>query len=197
MSDKGELCTVDGKGVVDDAWLHAEILGEPDLADLALEKSFNPDQPRDDRGRFSSGGSSPRNVDIPPREDQDTAATGLKSFADMVAKIQPRGTDGIISASGKPYHFDDKSFAGSHKTMGMCYQEAGHAALGDHRLTYVEGYVSVHGVPIHHAWTVDEEGRVHDPTLKDGAGVKGYFGVPFKTGYLRETILRTKVWGLF
>ena len=215
MSARHELCTVDGDGVVDDAELHAEILGDPSLLDLVLvrddhgrteaeklaiallEKGYNPDQPRDERGRFSSGGSGAASgVEVPSREDQAKSAADLKSYADMVAKIQPRGTDAIIAANGKPYHFDEDSFSGSKKTQGLCYQEAGRAAL-DKNFTYVEGYVSVHGVPIHHAWVVDSDGRVHDPTLQDGRGVHGYFGVPFKTNYVRETILRTGMWGMF
>src|ERR1019366_9509755 len=70
------------------------------------------------------------------------------------------------------------------------------AAIGNPSLTYVEGYITVHGVPIKHAWTVDEDGQVVDSTI-DGAGkVDNYFGVPFSTTYLEKTLVKNKVYGL-
>jgi predicted ABC-type ATPase len=68
--------------------------------------------------------------------------------------------------------------------------------MDDPSSTYVEGYVNVGGVPIAHAWTVDSFGHLHDPTLTDGKGIKGYFGVPFDREYVRETALKTGVYGI-
>lgn len=80
-----------------------------------------------------------------------------------------------------------------------CYANAGRMALlGDDSLVYVEGYILFLGLPIQHAWLWEPEtGRIYDPTLTDGEDVTLYFGVPFKREYLRETVLRTKVWGIF
>ncbi len=193
--DEDDEDSLDDENVPTDTVVVA-MLGFDPADDEDLGKAYDPDQPRDGRGRFSSGGGSRDSAQVPPRDDQAKAADGLREFAAMVAGVQGKGPAAIVSDSGRAYHFEEDSFGGSKRTQGKCYQEAGRAALADPSLTYVEGYVSVHGVPIEHAWTADSSGKVWDSTLKDSAGIKGYFGVPFKTDYLRETILRTKVWGL-
>jgi hypothetical protein len=53
--------------------------------------------------------------------------------------------------------------------IGYCYQNAQTIAIRrpyDNRLQYVEGLVTVHGVPIDHAW-IEFNGKVFDPTLND------------------------------
>ena len=63
-------------------------------------------------------------------------------------------------------------------------------------LTYVEGFVAIHGVPIEHAWCVDANGVVVDPTIENVNQVVAYYGVPFKTEYLKRAILVNDVYGL-
>jgi hypothetical protein len=84
----------------------------------------------------------------------------------------------------------------------QCYMNATHLALELPHLTYVEGNISMMGIPIEHAWCVDEEGAVVDPTiapgLKDGSfdRVSDYFGIPFRTDYVRKASLRNGVYGM-
>lgn len=78
---------------------------------------------------------------------------------------------------------------------------ATHLACELPHLTYVEGKVTIYGVPIDHAWCVDEEGFVVDNTLdtaKDGSmdRISGYFGVPFLTDYVRKASIVNRVYGL-
>ena len=50
---------------------------------------------------------------------------------------------------------------------GFCYmnaQKLAHDTHDDDRFKYMEGLVSVHGVPIDHAW-IEFNGKVFDPTL--------------------------------
>jgi hypothetical protein len=58
-------------------------------------------------------------------------------------------------------------------------------------LVYVEGYACSGSLgfpfPTHHAWLVDAEGRVIDPTWEDPE-TSTYFGVPFRTEYVARTI---------
>ena len=69
-------------------------------------------------------------------------------------------------------------------TPQACYENALIAAMQWDDLTYVEGYVMPdHGFPIHHAWLVDSDGRVLDPTL-DYQADWVYFGVPLTTEHI-------------
>lgn len=62
------------------------------------------------------------------------------------------------------------------------------------RYTYVEGYACSGSLsfpfPIHHAWLVTEDETVIDPTW-DNPENSTYFGVPFATDYVNETISET------
>lgn len=89
--------------------------------------------------------------------------------------------------------FDAKTFAGTRGKVHECYKNAGQLALDDDG-TYCEGYVSVHGVPLEHAW-IWKNGRVIDPTVTP-KGITEYYGIPVKTDYLRKTVLKTHVWGV-
>ena len=119
----------------------------------------------------------------------------ISDFLAAVARMG-HGPANFIITHGRPYGTDDKTFSGRRGKKHCCYMNAGRIAMADATLTYVEGYATVCGVPIEHAWTVTETGVVRDPTVKAGS-VEEYFGVPFKTDYLRRTIVKTGVWGLF
>lgn len=71
--------------------------------------------------------------------------------------------------------------------VGECYKNAQQIAMRmiyDDRLQYVEGLVTVHGVPIHHAW-LEHNLKVFDPTLdsrktwrrKEGHEPGEYYGM--------------------
>lgn len=77
-----------------------------------------------------------------------------------------------------------------------CFESATLLALGDTSLTYVEGYGCTRqiGIAIHHAWVVDPQGRVLDPTWKEGVA---YCGLPFKQAALRELTCDSRQWGVF
>lgn len=68
-----------------------------------------------------------------------------------------------------------------------CYNNAFILAAANPELTYVEGYAYSGILPIHHAWVVDAEGRVIDPTWIDPVNCT-YFGVGFKTAHLRKLV---------
>jgi hypothetical protein len=101
---------------------------------------------------------------------------------------------------GRDYPVGPETYAGPRGTPQSCYMNATHLAintqLDDNALTYVEGSISVCGIPIDHAWCINADGIVIDPTLKPDKEVRDYFGVPFQTDYVRKAILRNKVYGL-
>jgi hypothetical protein len=77
----------------------------------------------------------------------------------------------------------------------QCYLNASRLALRSSRFTYVEGCAigCSLGIPVEHAWCIDAEGRVVDPTWKDG---HDYFGVAFRTTYLRFILSLNRNGGL-
>lgn len=67
----------------------------------------------------------------------------------------------------------------------MCYANAS-SYSETYNLTYVEGYgLTTIGYTFAHAWCVDDQGHVHDPTWPDGTGM-AYLGIPFSTTYIQE-----------
>lgn len=59
---------------------------------------------------------------------------------------------------------------------------------------YVEGYVSNPVIPILHGWNLLADGSAVDVTFASNApgGIREYFGVPFTTRYVLETILKAE-----
>lgn len=82
-----------------------------------------------------------------------------------------------------PLHLDVKK-----EQPGRCFWQAFSLALArPKRFTYVEGYAcNGRPIPVHHAWCVDEEGNVVDPTWNIAATAV-YAGVPFREDVLKET----------
>jgi tRNA nucleotidyltransferase (CCA-adding enzyme) len=83
------------------------------------------------------------------------------------------------------------------KTRKECFRNALLAAISHPELTYVEGYAYTGLIPVHHAWLVDQHGRVHDPTWEGLEGERVYLGVPFSTEYLSKTVLKKRTDTLF
>jgi hypothetical protein len=99
---------------------------------------------------------------------------------------------------GREYRMSARTFLGPRDQPKACFMNATHRAMFDERLTYVEGYVVVHGVPIDHAWLVDADGFVIDPTITDNddGRVNEYFGVPFITEYVKKAVKLNRLYGL-
>jgi len=89
---------------------------------------------------------------------------------------------------GRDYTISAHTYIGPREEPGACFMNAPHRAAFDSRLTYVEGYVFIYGLPIQHAWCADAEGFVIDPTITDNndGRIGGYFGVPFLTEYVKK-----------
>lgn len=119
-------------------------------------------------------------------------SSDLATTLDLLARAGDSCATFVLK-HGRDYWPDNLTYDGPRGLAHRCYETVGKAALEDGG-TYVEGYVSMYGIPIEHAW-LEKDGRVIDPTL-DGAGVKGYFGVTVSVPLLRETVLKTRVWGV-
>lgn len=104
----------------------------------------------------------------------------------------------FILKHGKDYDPGPDTFKGPRMEQGMCYMNCMHRVLESDNLTYVEGYVTVYGIPIQHAWLVDTEGNLIDPTLANDAQsrVGEYFGVPFSQKYVLVSAKKNGYYGL-
>lgn len=82
----------------------------------------------------------------------------------------------------------------------LCFENAGMLALTHpDQLIYCEGWAQMpahRGLTTHHAWCLDRNGNVVDPTWAHKKGHE-YLGVPIKTSALRQQVLATKEWGVF
>lgn len=78
-----------------------------------------------------------------------------------------------------------------------CYMNAGRIALDEIGYDYVEGLAcnSVLPFPVAHAWLIDGEGRMIEPTWKQPK-LCAYFGVVIPTKMLRREVLRKEMWGV-
>jgi len=60
-------------------------------------------------------------------------------------------------------------------------------------LAYVEGLALTSGIPLHHAWCVDRDGNVSDPTWPDLG--QAYFGVALDIDAMRAHVLAKGTYG--
>jgi hypothetical protein len=99
---------------------------------------------------------------------------------------------------GRDYTITAHTYLGPRDEAQACFANATHRAVHDERLTYVEGYVFVFGVPLQHAWLADANDFVIDPTITDNddGRIAGYFGVPFITGYVCKAVTVNKSYGV-
>lgn len=76
-----------------------------------------------------------------------------------------------------------------------CFENAALRALRDETLSYVEGYActEVLPLPIHHAWLVDPQGRVLDPTWES---LGSYLGLVFPTRSVLRLAQEKGTWGV-
>ncbi len=104
---------------------------------------------------------------------------------------------GFLLRHGRAFRTGPGTYAGPRGLPKHCFMNAGNAAMGDYRLFYVEGYVRLMGsIPIEHAWCINADGMVIDPTLKDGENIDHYFGAVFTTDFLYHIVRRSGVWGI-
>jgi hypothetical protein len=102
----------------------------------------------------------------------------------------------FILDSGREFAPGPLTYKGRKKRARQCFMNATQAAFDDPRgLRYAEGFMTIHGVPIHHAWNVDRDGNLIDLTIRDGLE-HHYFGVEFANDYLLESMHANGVYGL-
>jgi DNA topoisomerase-1 len=167
-------------------------------------KAFNPNQPRDEAGRFASTGSGgmgrvERGADTP---DKKALVDQLAVMRDMIEKnFKQEGwkhgsIQGMVIEEGQWDNPQPLPKGVRRGTMKQCFQNAYQLATRDSEYTYVEGYAMTKGIPlaIEHAWVVDKAGNVVDNTW-DTPGT-AYLGIHFDTSFVEQQAAKTGVYGV-
>jgi hypothetical protein len=128
------------------------------------------------------------------------ALTELEEYLSMFYEIAHRGdlmfrsTAAFVKKYGirfTPQPLPKGFFKGEPQ---QCFRNCAlHVIEGRDDLVYVEGY-ALSIIPIHHAWLVDAEGNVYDPTWR--APGHEYIGVPFNREFLCEMLVESGLYGL-
>ncbi len=79
--------------------------------------------------------------------------------------------------------------------MGGCYRNATETMMSGEGLHYCEGIALKRGlIPLNHAWLVDADGQVVDPTWKELD--TEYLGLIFKDEFVFEMLDKMGHWGI-
>lgn len=122
----------------------------------------------------------------------------IKHFLNMLASAEnsARAYGQFTLLHGKEWQTAPRPEGIKSMQMRQCFSNAQKLLFkkpGEY--TYVEGYACSGSLavqlPMHHAWVVDDEGNVIDPTWDDDQR-SAYFGVPFKTSYVLEKFRSAK-----
>ncbi len=131
--------------------------------------------------------------------DSEVGRIAIRTFLEMMASLEnvDRGHARLLLARGR--HFIPMGLPSNYRRgiAKQCFANSqrivmrSFAKTGMGGIRYAEGYacsgkLSV-SLPIHHAWIVDENGQVIDPTW-ECPETSVYFGVTFETGFLRERL---------
>lgn len=82
--------------------------------------------------------------------------------------------------------------------LKSCYQNCFQALWNYPELSYCEGFAVSNEVliPIAHAWLVNDDSLVVDPTRNEDFTDCTYFGVVFTKEFVRKTAIKTKYYGI-
>ncbi len=120
-------------------------------------------------------------------------ATLLKKYITDSANTEPGwGVATTLLSHGKFWRVSTQSGNARFSIPKACFANAQAEVISprNHRqkqFYYVEGYACdlELPIPLHHAWLVNSEGEVFDPTWSDAEQCV-YFGMKFKTSYVQE-----------
>ena len=118
------------------------------------------------------------------------------SYEAMQGAFGPRPYTEFMLAHGREYKVGPHSYSLPRGEPNQCYANAGRLAIDMPHLTYVEGQILVCGLPLDHAWCIDEAGIVVETTIRDHDHVSEFYGVPFRTDYLLKAVIKNKMWGV-
>jgi hypothetical protein len=135
---------------------------------------------------------------VPSRELQDLAIaniiTWLRKYHDR--PVEPMNyytaVPSLILRHGRAWYIGERTFAGRRATRKQCYMNSYALADRNPGMIYVEGWCWKENF-FAHAWCIDPDGQVIDPTLREA---DGYYGIPFRWEYVQATASNTKMYGI-
>lgn len=116
---------------------------------------------------------------------------GLRDFLHATAEFDRRS--GFLLEHGREFDLTGAVVDPGGKPK-ECYHNCLIASMRFDDLTYCEGFATVHDFPVHHAWLVDADGRLHDPTWTTVGDV--YFGVAFAARFVAAEAVRREMAGI-
>lgn len=163
--------------------------------------NFDPDQPRDERGRWSRVGTAPptSTADQAPRADTGPPPRSLThpEFVLGLGRNEAEVKD-YVAREGKEYKPAPLPKGVRRGTMKECYRNATMLVLADRSLRYAEGFAQTGGLPgltFAHAWAVKPDGTVVDNTWDEPERCR-YFGVTYDTDKYLSHISETGMYGV-
>lgn len=114
--------------------------------------------------------------------------TSTKPFINIQRLVLENGLPFLQRIKPSPFRGEPKS----------CYQNCFQALWNYPELSYCEGFAISDEVPIPiaHAWLIDDNSQVIDPTRNEDFTDGTYFGVVFTQNFVREVALKTKYYGI-
>lgn len=128
--------------------------------------------------------------------------TTLQQKSELFTKINKnsdilyKGVDNLVLAYGQPFIKQIKSpFQGEPKS---CFKNCYQALYDFPKLSYCEGFaISNLGIPIIHAWLVNDNLEVIDPTwIGERFQNSAYFGIVFTEDFVLEIVNKTRSYGI-
>lgn len=125
----------------------------------------------------------------PARYDGDMGdvVTFIEHCAKVAAQCSNKSMYGLLQAHGRPFD-SPKIKKMRHCLPQRCFNNALMAMTSRYDLTYCEGY-AMGPIPLHHAWCLDQQGRVLELTWKTPG--TAYFGLAFDRDYVCDHAVKT------
>ncbi len=120
----------------------------------------------------------------------------LRAYLLMVTAMSDKSNEALVLKHGKSYPAPEMAIP-KHVRKGkdgQCYTNAYHTVVSNSGFTYVEGYATFTGIPLEHAWVLDREGRVIDPTWKSPG--EEYYGIEFDIPFVNQIIYEKGTYGV-
>ena len=129
-------------------------------------------------------------------------ATAIQQYLRVVIDItkdstdNPHSLEGILLAHGRSFIPQARPAGVPKMTDKECFNNAWQLCERHPEYRYVEGYATSEiPIPLLHAWCIDAQDRVIDPTWPDPANYT-YFGLVLDPMFCRKRLLATQYYGI-
>lgn len=128
----------------------------------------------------------------------EAMATFMRALSNPGKPLPYAGMEDFVLREGRDMDLTPTDPQLEMGTAKECFANATHYMLQNQGCVYAEGYVISPKLPIaiHHAWVLNPEGLVLDPTLEWREGA-AYMGVSFTRKDLLRRITKSGYYGLF